>query len=130
MSTCDLDASYKEAKKLVRCNVRPVFKGYITALNQVGGMILALHVNSEPHDQMRATFEAFKHTTSEYGLPPLELYFSNNAKGDMRFIEEIFPSLQAKQEEFNALNPSTLTASKLPKVSIQVSKCVFFVCGG
>ena len=88
-----LDASYKEAKKLARCNGRPVFKGYITALNEVGEMRLALHVNSESHDQMRAAFEAFKYSTSEYGLPPLELYFSDNAKGDMCFIKEIFPSL-------------------------------------
>ena len=114
-----IDVSYKEAKKLCRVGGKAVYVGLVTGLNEVGEVRLQFHIVSDSHEQMRAAFEAFKKTAEAYGLPPLEVYSTDNPSGDSRMAKEVFPSLSRKQDELDQLTPSDVsTAQSKPSLPL------------
>jgi hypothetical protein len=101
-TTLHWDVSYKEAKHLCLYRGRPVFKGLVTAMNEVGEVRFQFHVYSDSHEQMKSALEAFKGTTSSLGLPEVRLFFTDNPSGDRQFYLRQLPSLQSQQDIFDA----------------------------
>lgn len=97
------DVSYKEAKHLCLYRGRSVFKGLVTAMNEVGEVRIQFHIYTDSHEQMKAALEAFKRTTSGLGLPEVRIFFTDNPSGDKKFFPEMLPSLRAQQEKFDEL---------------------------
>lgn len=63
--TLHWDVSYKEAKHLCRYHGRPIFKGLVTAVNEIGEVRIQFHVYTDSHEQMKSALQAFKLTTNE-----------------------------------------------------------------
>ena len=105
------DVSYKEAKHLSRYHGEAVFKGLVTAMNELGEVRIQFHVYSDSHDQMKSALEAFRGTTTSLGLPDVRIFFTDNPAGDKQFYTRMLPSLQRQQDllddlcQSNTANP-------------------------
>ena len=99
--TLHWDVSYKEAKHLCRYHGRPIFKGLVTAVNEIGEVRIQFHVYTDSHEQMKSALEAFKLTTNELGLPEVRIFFTDNPTADHKFYPKQLPSLQVQQEKFD-----------------------------
>ncbi len=97
------DVSFKEAKHLCLYHGRPIFKGLVTALNELGEVRIQFHVYTDSHEQMKAAINAFKCTTSGLGLPEVKLFFTDNPSGDYKFYKDELPSLAEQQKKFDAM---------------------------
>ncbi|KAL7546679.1 hypothetical protein ACHAWF_010011 [Thalassiosira exigua] len=97
------DVSYKEAKHLCLYRGRPVFKGLVTAMNELGEVRIQFHVYTDSHEQMKSALEAFKGTTRSLGLPEVRLFFTDNPAGDHQFYTKMLPSLVVHQEKLDAI---------------------------
>ena len=110
--TLHWDVSYKEAKHLCLYRGRPVFRGLVTAMNEVGEVRIQFHVYSDSHEQMKSALEAFIGTASSLGLPKVRLFFTDNPGGDKQFYLQQLPSLQSQQDLFDALCVSNKLADE------------------
>ncbi|KAL1500096.1 hypothetical protein AB1Y20_012770 [Prymnesium parvum] len=100
-----LDVSYKEAKFLSRYRGTPLFKGLVTALNDIGECRLQHHVLSESHDQLREPLQSMLRTMAAFGQLPPDVVFTDNIERDASFLLELFPSLAQElfeQEDSNS----------------------------
>ncbi|KAL3770800.1 hypothetical protein ACHAWU_006359 [Discostella pseudostelligera] len=102
-TTLHWDVSYKEAKHLCLYRGRPVFKGLVTAMNEVGEVRIQFHIYSDSHEQMKSALEAFMGTTSSLGLPSVRLFYTDNPGGDRQFYMRQLPSLQSQQDILDEL---------------------------
>ena len=89
------DVSYKEAKHLCLYRGRPIFKGYVTAVNEYGEVRVQFHVFSDSQEQMISALEAFKWTVADLGLPGVKFFTTDNPTADRRFFVDMLPSLQS-----------------------------------
>ena len=101
------DVSYKEAKHLCRYRGQPVFKGLVTAMNEVGEVRMQFHVYSDSHEQMKSALEAFKRTTQNLGLPEVQYFFTDNPAADKQFYMRMLPSLKAQQDVLDSIVTSS-----------------------
>lgn len=100
-TTLHWDVPYKEAKHLCLYRGRPVFKGLVTAMNEVGEVRIQFHIYSDSHEQMKSALEAFICTTSSLGLPDVRLFYTDNPGGDRQFYLRQLLSLQTQQDLFD-----------------------------
>lgn len=107
--TLHWDVSYKEAKHLCQYRGQSVFKGLVTALNEIGEVRIQFHVYTDSQEQMTSALEAFKGTTSSLGLPGLRLFYTDNPVGDQRHILSMIPSLAEQQKKFDELSAQDST---------------------
>ena len=54
------DVSYKEAKHSCQYRGRPIFKGLVTTLNELGEVQVQFHVHTDSQEQITFVLEAFK----------------------------------------------------------------------
>ena len=114
------DVSYKEAKHLCQYRGRLVFKGLVTALNELGEVRMQFHVYTDSQEQMTSALEAFKRTTANLGLPGVKLFTTDNPVGDQRYFLDMLPSLDEQQKKFDAMSNEDK-----PNVSTKKSPSVY-----
>ena len=122
--TLHWDVSYKEAKHLCHYRGRPVFKGLVTAMNEVGEVRIQFHIYTDSHEQMKGALEAFKRSTNNLGLPGVRIFFTDNPSGDKKFYTRMLPSLLAQQQKFDAMSnekPSDMPIYPYEKLTVQVA---------
>ena len=95
------DVSYKEAKHLGKYHGESVFKGLVTATNEVGEIRIQFHVVTDGHDQMLDSIQKFLQTVTEYNQAAPKILTTDNVPGDKPFLLSSFPSLQAQQDAFD-----------------------------
>ncbi len=98
------DVSYKEAKHLCRYKGKSVFKGLVTAMNNLREICLQFHVYSDSYEQMTSVLEAFRETTCSLGLPAVRLFYTYHPAGDKQYYMGMLPSLHSQQDVFDALS--------------------------
>ena len=119
-STLHWDVSYKEAKHICRVRGKAVFKGLVTATNEIGEVRIQFHVFTDSHEQMKAALEAFHHTTQSLGQPPVKYFWTDNPTGDKGYFLEQIPSVRTRQDQLDELcnkdnaKSATTTSSRLP----------------
>ena len=97
------DVSYKEAKHLARYHGESIFKGLVTATNEVGEIRIQFHIVTDGFDQFTTPLEQFLVTMNAHGHNPTELLGTDNPSRDAAFFLDKLPSLRAKQAEFNSM---------------------------
>jgi len=114
------DVSYKEPKKLCRYKGSPIFKGLVTACNELGEMRLQFHVVTDSHDQMVNALAAYKDTVGHLGQEMPEIVFSDNPSSDYYFFREHLPSIVDYEKQLNDKYSSTVefTGTGLPHCEI------------
>ncbi|EJK69590.1 hypothetical protein THAOC_09135, partial [Thalassiosira oceanica] len=117
------DVSYKEAKHLCRYRGKSIFKGLVTATNELGEVRIQFHVYTDSHEQMKSALDAFKKTTASLGLPAVRLFFTDNPKADQKFYQSQLPSLARQQMEFDEQCPQEESPAALPEYDFK-SLCV------
>ena len=80
--TLHWDVLYKEAKHLYQYKGHPVYYGLVTALNEFGEVRIQFHVFSDGHDQMVTALKAFEKTRTEFGLPGVHLFLTDDPGRD------------------------------------------------
>jgi hypothetical protein len=101
------DVSYKEAKHLARYHGHNVYKGLVTAVNEVGEIRLQFHVGTDGQDQMTPAIKQLLLTMKAYGQDAPELFFTDNPQGDKHFFTETIPSLKSTQLAFDSQTVSS-----------------------
>ena len=79
-----------------------IFKGLVTATNEVGEVRLQFHVVSDSHDQAKTPLDAFKQTTAEYGLPQPQIVSTDNPTRDYNFFLNSLESLRDQKAKFDS----------------------------
>ena len=100
--TLSADASYKEAKHLCQYRGKSIFNGLITMTNDVGEVRVQHHVVSDSHDQIKPPMEAFKNTSTEYGIPHPKIVSTDDPMRDYKFFLGLLESLRDSKVKFNA----------------------------
>lgn len=102
-----VDVSYKSEKKGGKVKGKALFGGLYTGVNGLGEIRLLVRMSSDNHEQLGTPLEAFKRTTEEYGLNPVQYVFTDDPRRDAQFYKDTFPSLLEKQRELDGLSPRT-----------------------
>ena len=105
------DVSYKEAKHLARYHGEPIFKGLVSATNQVGEVRIQFHVVTDGFDQFEAPIDQFLLTMNAHGHDPTELLGTDNPSRDAAYFKNKLPGLRAKQAELDAIASGGATAA-------------------
>ena len=63
------DVSYKEAKHLCQYHGQPIFKGLVTAMNEIGKVRVQFHVYMDSHDQRLLLYNHSKEPTPCWDYP-------------------------------------------------------------
>ena len=113
------DVSFKEAKKLCRYRGKPIFKGLVTATNEIGEIRIQFHIVTDGHDQMLNALREFRNTISQHGQPSPTFVFSDKPSDDFPFFCKELPRILEKQHELDdALKNTPIVISE------QVADCV------
>ena len=110
------DVSYKEAKNLCQYRGNPIYHGLVTALNEYGEVRIQFHVYTDGHDQMATSLKAFDKTTTDFGLPEVHLFLTDDPARDKLFFPRMLESLQKQQELFDS-NTTAQSEPSLPECS-------------
>ena len=102
------DVSYKEAKKLCRYRGASVFKGLVTATNELGEMRMQFHVVTDGHDQMVNALAEFRNTVLQYGQEMPQITFTDKPSDDYAFFRTHLNSLVESEDSVNAKYSKTL----------------------
>ncbi|KAL1495589.1 hypothetical protein AB1Y20_016950 [Prymnesium parvum] len=94
-----IDVSYKEPKFLARFHGTALYKGLVTALNDLGECRLQYHVSSESHDQLEEPLRSMLRTMHSLGQEPPHVLFTDNIERDLAFLTKIFPWCQQSAED-------------------------------
>lgn len=108
--------SYKEAKNLCQYRGDPIYHGLVTALNEYGEVRIQFHVYTDGHDQMATSLKAFDKTTTDFGLPEVHLFLTDDPTRDKLFFPRMLESLQKQQELFDS-NTTAQSEPSLPECS-------------
>ena len=84
-----------------------MFKGLVTAMNEVGEVRMQFHVYSNSHEQMKSALEAFERKTQNLGLPEVQYFFTDNPAADKQFYMRMLPSLKAQQDVLDSIVTSS-----------------------
>jgi len=95
------DVSFKEAGHLAQCNGKPIFKGLVTALNEIGEIRIQFHICTESHEQMIAALQAFERTRASLGFPGLRHVFMDNPRKERSLFLNNIPSVKEQQERYD-----------------------------
>ena len=104
------DVSYKEAKHLARYHGESIFKGLVTATNEVGEIRIQFHVVTDGFDQFITAIHAFRETLDAYGFQLTKLLSTDNPSRDAAFFLQELPSLRAQQAKLNAIGSDAARA--------------------
>ena len=102
--------SYKEAKHLARYHGESIFKGLVTATNEVGEIRVQFHVVTDGFDQFEGPLDAFHATLVAYGHALTCLLGTDNPARDAAYFLNKLPGLRAKQAELDAITNNSGTA--------------------
>ena len=91
------DVSYKEAKHLAQYHGHALYKGLLTATNEVGEVRLQFQVVTDAHDQMERPLLAMVQTLNALNQPQTELIFTDKPSEDREFFLRLMPSLRESQ---------------------------------
>ena len=72
------DVSYKVTKHLSNYKGNPVFRGLLTAMNELGEVRMQFFLYSDSHDQMVTTLQAFNDTNASLGIPGPRHFVTDN----------------------------------------------------
>jgi hypothetical protein len=100
------DVSYKEAKQLCRYRGGRVFRGLVTATNELGEVRLQFHVVTDGQDQMLEAIARFKRTIEAYGQAGPRYVFTDKPTEDHPFFSQQFDSVAKTEEEMVKELPS------------------------
>jgi hypothetical protein len=103
------DVSYKEAKKLCRYKGKPVFKGLVTATNEIGEIRIQFHIVTDGHEQMVHAIRSFHETIVAYGQPHTKLVFSDKPAEDFAFFCNGLPGVMAFQRELDSMQTNAVS---------------------
>ena len=95
------DVSYKEAKHLARYHGSVIFKGLVTATNEVGEIRVQFHVVTDGFDQFDGPVETFHETLVAYGHTLTTLLGTDNPSRDASYFLSKLPGLRARQAELD-----------------------------
>jgi len=115
------DVSYKEAKKLCRYKGSAIFKGLVTACNELGEVRLQFHVVTDSHEQMMNALAAYRETIMLLGQEMPEIVFTDNPASDYYFFCEQLPSLVEHEKQINNKHSTIVefARSGVPKCQIE-----------
>ena len=121
------DVSYKEVKKLCRFRGSPVYKGRVTATNELGEVHTQFHIVTDGHDQMINALAAFRNTATQYGQDLPQFVFTDKPKEDYNFFRQHLPSLVQKEDQLNNQSSKTVQFSStgIPDCEIELSEVQF-----
>jgi hypothetical protein len=95
--TLHWDVSYKEPKHLCQYQGQSIFKGIVTAMNELGEVRMQFHVYSDSHDQMITAIQSLKKTNHMMGMADPCLFITDNPKGDKKFFTSMFETINEQQ---------------------------------
>ena len=81
------DVSYKEAKHLCQYHGQGIFRGLVTATNELGEIRVQFHVVSDSHEQMEAQILALTNTLQAYGKPLTRMVFGDKPAEENAFFQ-------------------------------------------
>ena len=98
------DVSYKVTKHLSKFKGQPVFRGLLTAMNELGEVRMQFFLYSDSHDQMVTVLQlkAFNGTNASLGMPGPQHFITDNPAGDNNFFKCLLPSLAVQQKVYNS----------------------------
>ena len=102
------DVSYKEAKQLSRFRGGRVFRGLVTATNELGEVRLQFHVVTDGHDQMVGALTSLKDTLSKYGYTQPKIVFTDKPSEDTAFFHQLLPSVAEFETTLNENAPKVV----------------------
>ena len=105
------DVSYKEAKHLALYHGQPIFKGLVSATNEVGEIRIQFHVVTDGFDQFHRPIDEFLQTMNAHGHKPTELLGTDNPARDASFFLTKLPGVRAKQRKLDAIASGSETAA-------------------
>ena len=76
------DVSYKVTRHLSKYEKQPVFKGLLTAMNELGEVRMQFFLYSDSHDQMVTALQGFNETSATLGMPGPRHFVTDNPSGD------------------------------------------------
>ena len=114
------DVSYKEAKKLCRFKGKSVFKGLVTATNELGEIRMQFHIVTDGHDQMLNALKDFRDAVAQHGLDLPELLFTDKPKEDYDFFSKQLPSLVETEQKFGQAMRTVNFPTGIPSCDIEL----------
>ena len=72
----------------------PAFYGLVTALNKFGEVRIQFHLFTDGHDQMSTALKAFEKTRTDYGLPGVHTFLTEDPACDNLYFPPMLESLQ------------------------------------
>ena len=88
---------------MARYHGESVFKGLVTATNEVGEIRVQFHVVTDGFDQFDGPLDAFHSTLVAYGHALTSLLGTDNPARDASYFLSKLPGLRARQAELNTL---------------------------
>ena len=111
------DVSYKICKLLCQYQGEAVFKGYVTALNEVGEIRVQFYIHTDSHSQMMTALRVFKQTNAGLGLNGPRLFVTDNPSGDKQFFMEMLDLVQKQQLVYDSLSNDDTREAGLPYIN-------------
>ena len=106
-------------------NGKSVFKGLVTATNELGEIRLQFHIVTDGHDQMVNALREFRNTVHQYGQQMPELLFTDKPSDDYAFFREQLPSLIQKEDALSKFSRCVNFPTGIPSCEIDLDDVQF-----
>jgi hypothetical protein len=108
------DHSFKVIKHIAQLGKQPIFNAMYTVCNEFGEIRVQVLTPTKSLSHLKASFEDMRRSYELYGHSLPDVFFTDNVRGDKKFLQSVLPSLQTGSIELDNTYVSQLPAMTIP----------------